>query len=75
MEVIMELQRERRLYRLKSPRWARRNWYITSLAVPTVGYFLLKMFRDGYGKLVAKFFVEKVATFFKEHVSDPLASM
>ena len=75
MEVIMELQRERRLYRLKTPRWARRNWYITSLAVPTVGYFLLKMFRDGYGRMVAKFFVEKVATFFKEHVSDPLASM
>ena len=60
---------------LVPPQWARRNWYITTMTVPAVGYFFIKMFHDGYGRMLAKFFVEKVATFVKEHVTDPLASM
>ena len=75
MEEIMEVQRERRLNKLKPPQWARRNWYITTMTVPAVGYFLMKVFRDGYGRMLAKFFVEQVGSFVKEHVTDPLASM
>lgn len=75
MEEIMEVQRERRLNKLKPPQWARRNWYITTMTVPAVGYFLIKVFRDGYGRMLAKFIVEQVGSFVKEHVTDPLASM
>ena len=75
MEEIMEIQRERRLEKFKPPRWAHRNWYITAVTTPPVCYLLFKMVRHGYGKMIAKLFAEKVATFFQEHVTDPLAAM
>jgi hypothetical protein len=75
MEYIMNIQRQRRMRKLRPPSWIRRNWYLSAIAAPAIGYFILKMLRDGYGKALAKYAFEKVLSFFKEHVSDPLASM
>jgi hypothetical protein len=75
MKEIMDFQRQRRMQKLRPPSWIRRNWYLSAMGAPAIGYFLVKMFRDGYGKALAKYVIEKVGTFFKEHVSNPLASM
>jgi hypothetical protein len=75
MEEIMDIQRQRRMQKFRPPTWSRRNWYLSAVTAPTIGYVIFKMFRDGYGQALAKYMVEKVGSFFKEHVSDPLASM
>jgi hypothetical protein len=75
MEVVMQEQRHRRLRALKAMSGLRRNWYVAAAGAPVVTYVLYKLLKNGYGKELARFVIQKVKTFCKEHVWAPLRSM
>jgi hypothetical protein len=75
MEVVMQDQRHRRLGALKAMSGLRRNWYVAAAGAPVVTYVLYKLLKNGYGKEIARFVIQKVKTFCKEHVWEPLQSM
>jgi len=75
MEDIMMAQRRRRLDLLQPPGWLRRNWYIMAGVAPPVSYILIKMMYNGYGKSAVKFLVERISTFFRERVKEPVVAM
>jgi hypothetical protein len=75
MEEIMEIQRHRRLDRLRPPPWIRINWYIIAAAVPSVGLLVRRLKTKGYGKELIKMVLHKVSTFFQERLFDPVVAM
>lgn len=75
MEGLMEVQRQRRLDRLRSPSWFRRNWYILATVLPSLAFVLRRLGTKGYGKQVIRFTIQKVSTFFRERVTDPIVAM
>jgi hypothetical protein len=75
MENVMNIQRARRLEKLKPPRWLRRNWYMSAVAAPAVAYLCFKMRANGYGWEVVKNVAQKIMSFFREHVTEPLSAM
>jgi hypothetical protein len=75
MEGMMVIQRQRRLDRLQPPSWLRSNWYIVVTVAPSLAFLMRRLSTKGYGKQAIKFVVQRVTTFFRERVVDPVAAM
>lgn len=75
MEVMVAIQRQRRLEKLRPPSPLRRNWYIGAAGLPVVVFFLDRLLRKGYGKLIASYIVERISQIYEEHVYNPLSAM
>jgi hypothetical protein len=75
MEVVMQIQRDRRLEKLKCPTWLRRNWYMLLITVPSVGYLTYKLARNKIGWVYVRYAANQIVVFFREHVSEPLKAM
>lgn len=75
MEKYMKLQRERRLNRLRPPSRLVRNWYIVALTTPVLGYMGYRLFQGKAYVPLANEVCRKIATFWGEHVSEPLHSI
>lgn len=75
MEVIMNVQRNRRLDKLKPQSSFRRNWYMTATGAPMAFYIVYKLLKDGYGLHLARFIKDKFLEFYHEHVSGPLRAI
>lgn len=75
MEDVMEIQRFRRLEQLRAPSWLRSNWYIVAAVTPTSVFLVRRLLAKGYGQEFIKLLVERVGTFFKERVVDPVVAM
>ncbi len=75
MEKYMKLQRERRLQKLRPPSRLIRNWYIVALTAPAIGYVGYRLFQGKAYVPLANEVYHKIASFWAEHVSEPLQSM
>jgi hypothetical protein len=75
MEEVMEIQRYRRLEQLRAPSWLRSNWYVVASLTPVVAFAARRIGSKGYGKEFIKLVVERVVSFFRERVVDPVAAM
>ncbi|KAG7367549.1 ATP synthase regulation protein NCA2 [Nitzschia inconspicua] len=71
MEEVMDIQRARRLEKLKPPSWWRQNWFLTSVCAPVACYVLYSISMKEDGMDLVKFVSQKVADFFQEHVVRP----
>jgi hypothetical protein len=75
MEVIMQVQRRRRLDKLKPLSKWRRGWYKIAVGSPIVLYVSYKLLRNGLGLRLATLAVDRVLSFYREHISGPLFAM
>lgn len=75
MEEVMDIQRSRRLDRLKPPSWFRRNWYIVATVVPTSVLFVTEIVRKGEIKSLLQAAVHSISSFVKERLRDPVVAM
>jgi len=75
MDSVIQLQRARRLEKLKPMPWIQRNWYMGALSIPPLLYFVIKEAKNGYGLRFLSSIQRYVAQFFQEHVVDPLYAM
>lgn len=75
MQLCMEVQRQRRLDKLKPPPRLVRNWYILALGIPTASYIAFKLMNDNAASNLPKEIFQKMAEFCNEHISEPLISM
>lgn len=69
IETIMDMQRSRRLSKLRPPLWIRRNWYMSAAILPPALYLF-------YNHTMTTEFIKKISrnliTFFHEHVVEPI---
>jgi ATP synthase regulation protein NCA2 len=75
MDSVIQMQRARRLEKLKPMSWLRRNWYMGALSIPPLMYFAFKEAKNGYGLHFLNSIRRYIALFFREHVVDPLFAM
>jgi hypothetical protein len=75
MEDAMEIQRWRRLDRLRPPSWLRRNWYMVAALVPTCSMFFSQVVRKGYTKGLVQGIIRSVSSFVKERLRDPIRAI
>ena len=75
MENVMEIQRFRRLEQLRAPSWFRSNWYVMASALPLTALFIRRLSTKGYGRETIMLVFERVVSFFRERVVDPVAAM
>lgn len=75
MESVMDIQRGRRLEKLKPPFWLRQNWYIGAIVFPPLSYFCYKTAVKGYGLTFLNYTAQKLVEFFREHVVDPFFAL
>ena len=76
MEDIMDIQRARRLEKLKPPAWWRRNWFLIVLGPPSLGYFLYNnLLGKGQTWNLVKFAAVKMMDFAREHVVLPCVAL
>lgn len=75
MEGMMSVQRQRRLEKLRPPSWLRSNWYMVASVVPSLAFLARRLGTKGYGREAISFVFQKVTTFFRERVVDPVAAM
>lgn len=75
MEDIMEIQRARRLQKLKQPSVLRRSWYVVAMGVSSVTYFMYKTREKQYGWVYLKYAGQKLAEFCREHVVSPFLAI
>jgi len=75
MEVVIGMQRERRLEKLKGLPLIRRNWYVAAIGAPLTTYFIYRLFKNGQAATLVRFAVDKIRSFFNEHVYEPVSAM
>ena len=76
MEDIMDIQRARRMEKLKPPPWWRQNWFLLVLAPPTLGYLLYNnLIGKGQTWSFVKYAAEKMMDFAREHVVLPCVAL
>lgn len=75
MERIMDIQRARRLQKLKKPSVLRRSWYIVAMVVPSITYFMYKTRDKQYGWVFLKYAGQKLGEFYREHVVSPFLAI
>jgi hypothetical protein len=75
MENVIEMQRDRRLKKLKGLPLIRRNWYMAALGAPLATYLVYRLLKGGHAAILARFAVEKVRTFFNEHLYEPVSAI
>jgi hypothetical protein len=71
MEDVVDIQRARRLDKLKPPSWYRQYWFVSALVAPSVAYLAYKLAIKRDGWLLLKHASEKILNFFQEHVVRP----
>jgi hypothetical protein len=71
MERIMDIQRARRLQKLKQPSVLRSSWYIVAMVAPSITYFMYKTRDKQYGWVFLKYAGQKLGEFCREHVVSP----
>ena len=76
MEDIIDVQRARRLQKLKPPPWWRQNWFLVAMVPPSVAYLV---YNNAVGKRRAwnlvKFAAQKILDFAREHVVLPCVAL
>lgn len=75
MELQMEIQRQRRLSKLKQPRTIVRSWYLFAAGIPAFGYVAYRLFTDRLYIDLSRHIILKLSSFYQEHFSEPLRSM
>ncbi len=75
MDSVMQMQRARRLEKLKPLNWWRRNWYVGAVISPPLLYFSFKAANHGYGLEFLNNTAKQFTHFFREHVVDPFMAM
>lgn len=75
LEDAMDMQRQRRLEKLRPPSWIRRSWYIIATTVPLLSALSFWIVRRGEGRLLLRSLLNSFRVFFKEHLHDPLMAM
>lgn len=75
MEIVLNLQRKRRLEKLKGLSFVRRKWFVGAMGGPLVVYLAFRLLKDGTGAYVAQLAWKNLRTFFGEHVYGPLSAM
>lgn len=71
MEGVMQIQRNRRLDKLKEHSKIRRSWYVVALAVPSIAYLMFKTRHEQYGMGYLKYAAQLLVEFCQEHVVSP----
>jgi len=74
MEEVMQIQRNRRLEKLRPPSLLRRRWYVVAVGFPCATYVWFKVLK-GKGLQLGKLALEKIVNFYQEHVSVPLKAV
>jgi len=75
MNIQMSLQRSRRLDKLKPPSSLIRNWVFYAMGAPVGLYAFYKLVKDRWGISLCKHFMTKMASFYAEHVREPITDM
>ena len=76
MEDIMDIQRARRLERLKPPPWWRQNWFLVVLGPPSLGYLLYNnLIGKGQTWNLVRYAAVKMMDFAREHVVTPCVAL
>jgi hypothetical protein len=75
MDSVIQMQRARRLEKLKPMPLLQRNWYVGALAIPPLMYLAFKEAKNCNGRRFLSSIQRYVAQFFREHVIDPLYAM
>ena len=75
MEKYLNIQRNRRLLKLKPPSRLLRKWYIAAIFLPLSGYIAYKLLRDDTLSKLASGISDKIKSFFAEHLYEPIESM
>ena len=75
MEGMMAIQKQRRLERLRPPSWFRSNWYLVASVAPSLALLFRRLATKGYGKEAITFVVQKISTFFRERMAEPVVAM
>lgn len=75
MEDIMDIQKRRRLTKLRPMSWARRNWYILAASVPTGLWLIYRLAKAKAGRDLLSKFTHGIASFFNDRVRSPLMAM
>ena len=72
MEDIMDIQRARRLEKLKPPSWWRQNWFLVAMGPPTLTYLLYNnLIGKGQTWNLVRYATETMLAFSREHVVEP----
>mmetsp|Transcript_14644 Transcript_14644/g.22880 ORF Transcript_14644/g.22880 Transcript_14644/m.22880 type:complete len:862 (-) Transcript_14644:1428-4013(-) len=74
MEEVMQIQRIRRLDKLKPPSLLRRRWYVVAVGFPCATYVWFKVLK-GKGLQLGKLALDNIINFYQEHVSVPLKAV
>ena len=76
MEDIMDVQRARRLEKLKPPPWWRQNWFLVALGSPALAYLLYhNLLGEGRTWSLVRYAAEKMLDFAREHVVLPCVAL
>jgi hypothetical protein len=75
MEDVMTIQRQRRLIHLQPLSWIRRNWYLGTVTVPPISFFLFRMLHKGYAKQAVGEMWTVASKFIRERVLEPCNAM
>mmetsp|Transcript_6149 Transcript_6149/g.11655 ORF Transcript_6149/g.11655 Transcript_6149/m.11655 type:complete len:1002 (+) Transcript_6149:305-3310(+) len=75
MESYMNIQRKRRLDKLKPPSRIHRNWYVGALGIPALAYIAFNLAKGNKGTRLAREAYLKILSFCSEHISEPLKSI
>ena len=75
MEGIMDIQRARRLEKLKAPSMLQRCWYLYAAAIPSIGYYMYKTADKKYGWEVLRYAAQTLSKFCREHVVEPFLAI
>ena len=75
MELVIQMQRDRRLEKLKGLPLIRRNWYVAAIGAPLTTYFIYRLLKNGQAANLVRFAMDKIRSFFNEHVYSPVSAM
>jgi hypothetical protein len=75
MEVIMTIQRNRRLEKLKGLPFIRRTWYMAAVGGPVVSYLIYRLLKGGIGMRLASRASQNIRSLFNEHLYGPVCAM
>lgn len=75
VEDVMEMQKRRRLDRLREPGWLQRNWFIAAGIIPPLALFSYRFARHGFGREFLMDVSHRIGTFFSERVKQPVFAM
>ena len=75
IESQMEIQRNRRLPKLRPPKALSRSWYLIGVGVPALGYIAYRLYTDRLYIDLSRHIILKLSSFYNEHFSEPIRSM